>query len=97
MKIESISQALVRAARKLVDPDYQTENDYNVIGRKFFAQAIILDLREHDMTYDEIGNGVGVSERTIRFWESGKQCPMLENAIALSRFYVRTLETRKSR
>lgn len=90
MKIESISQALVRGGRKLADPDYATENDFSVIGRKFLTQAIILDLRERDMTYKKIGDDVGVSERTIRFWESGKQCPTLDNAIALSRFYVRT-------
>jgi DNA-binding transcriptional regulator YiaG len=92
MKIESTKQALVRAARKMDDPDYATENDFSVIGRKFLTQATILDLRERGMTYKKIGDNVGVSERTIRFWELGKQCPELEHAIALARFYVRSLK-----
>jgi DNA-binding XRE family transcriptional regulator len=91
MKVESTQQALIRAARKLVDPDYQTEHDFDVISRKFLSQAIILDLREDGKTYTEIGVGVGVSERTIRYWENGKQCPTLDNAITLACFYVRTI------
>ena len=48
----------------------------------------IRDLREdHDLTQKQVGQAVGVSQRTYAYYESGQRMLPPEMLIALARFY----------
>jgi len=91
-KINSTRQALNKASSLLAQKEYQTRDDLSTITRIFLAQALVLELRDgYGLNYEQIGAGVGVSGKTIRYnWLDANDCPMFENIIALAKFYEKT-------
>ena len=95
-KVENIQQAIDEVALLLERDQYQALERIHEICRIFLAQSIVLELRNrYNLTYINIGLGVGVNEKTIRYnWLGANDCPKPEHLIALAKYY---LEVKRSK
>jgi hypothetical protein len=89
-KVKNIREATDEACLLLERDEYRALRKINEISHIFLAQAIILELRErYKLTYANIGLGVGVNEKTIRYnWLGANDCPEAENLVNLAKFYL---------
>jgi hypothetical protein len=88
---KNIQDAIDNASLLLIRKDYQTLEAISNISRIFLAQALVLELRqEYHLTFIQIGEGVGVDEKTVRYdWLDANHCIESENLVALAKFYLK--------
>lgn len=48
---------------------------------------------QREMTHESIAELLGVSVRTIYFWEEGTKCPSLNSLVALSRVLMTSVDS----